>query len=666
VLLPCALLLFAAIMLLGPPLGRALFGPPGDWTFWTRTGPVLRPEPTEHARYAIALSAPPLLAGAALMLARRPMRGTVSSALVALSQAALLVFVLACVAVQQRHVYDVDYAAERQAHPMVLFTVRTLVVAVLLALLAAWALRRPRLVARARAALRESSIRRAGAIGVAALSVLSWLLSAFNTDGTIEFANASVTENIVFWSDEAFAILDGHAPLVDFHAQYGHLWAYIAAGGLALFGGSLGVYAAIMLAGTAGAMAAVLATLCRIAGSWLAALGLFLPFVATSFFMEVGPPENRYGPANLFSIFPIRYGGPYVLLWLVVRRVQRGSARPPMALFTLAGLVVINNLEFGLPAFVATLVALATTAADRSPRALARLGAAALAGVAAAVALVALLTLVVAGSLPDFRMLTTFPRIFGSEGFGLLPMPALGLHLVVYTTFVAAVVTAAILAVSADRATDAALTGALAWAGIFGLGAGSYFVGRSHPHVLIDLFSAWALALILLLIVVVRTMVRRLPRRPQLAELLVLAGFGVAVCSLAQLPTPWSQIERIERTRPVAERVDPSVLTLVDQVTRRGESVALMIPLGHRIAYQLELDNVTPYANMESMMTLEQWREMLIALRRAGGHRLLAPKFLLFPERQALLFDAGYVPVRHSPVAGGTIEFVDATLRPTN
>src|SRR6185369_7854456 len=150
---------------------------------------------------------------------------------------------------------------------------------------------------RARAALREGPRRRAGALALAALFGFLWLSSAFNTDGTIELANPSVVDNIAFWSDEAFALLGGHAPLVDFHAQYGHLWAYVAAGGMA-----------------------------------------------------VGPLEDRYGPANLFSLFPIRYAGPYVLLWLVVRRVRRGTTGTPVALFALAGLVAINNLEFGLAA----------------------------------------------------------------------------------------------------------------------------------------------------------------------------------------------------------------------------------------------------------------------------------------------------------------------------
>lgn len=659
VLLPCTLLLLAAIVLLGPPLGRLLFAPPGDWAIWPAlvTSRFVQPEPTEHARFAIALLGPLLVAGTALALTRRPRPAIPAAALATASQAALGLFLALAVFAQHRHVYERSYSVETDGVRMVVFTIPTLVVAMLVASAAAWAANRPWLTAAGRRMLRESRRRRAAAIAIAASFALLWLMTAFNTDATIGLANVLVFENISFWSDEAFAILGGLAPLVDFHAQYGHLWAYIAAGGLALLGSSLAVYAAIMLAGTAGTLAAVLATFRRLTGGWPAAVALFLPFTATSFFMAIGPLENRYGPANLFSLFPIRYGGPYLLLWLVVRRVQRGAQRPPVMLFALAGIVAINNLEFGVPAFGATLVALAATARDRSPRAFARLAAAALAGVAIAMAAVAALTLGVAGSLPHFGMLTTFPRIFGTEGFGLLPMPALGLHLVLYVTLGAALVLAALRAASAGGAPADPLTTALAWAGIFGLGASSYFVGRSHPHVLIDMLSAWALAISLLLIVVVRAVVRSPARRPQLAALLVLAGFGICICSLAQTPTPWSQIERLWDAQPPRDRVATVVTDVVRKFTDPGEPVALLVPLGHRIAYELGIQNVAPYASMDSMMTREQWDETIAALRRADGRRVIVPRPLLLPERIDYLAAAGYRPVREASGVG-VVEFV--------
>ena len=72
--LPCALLVLLAIVVLGPPLGDLVFQAPPDGRFWSmymRAG-VVRPEPTEHARFLIALTGPLLLSGATLVLAGPP------------------------------------------------------------------------------------------------------------------------------------------------------------------------------------------------------------------------------------------------------------------------------------------------------------------------------------------------------------------------------------------------------------------------------------------------------------------------------------------------------------------------------------------------------------------------------------------------------------------
>ena len=642
--LPCALVLLAIVVLLGPPLGRALFEPTGAEHIWPRFYQLhaVRPEPTEHARYVLALLGPLLVVGAAWPLRGRGVRAIVPTIATLLAQAALAAFVVICVIAQREHRYEGAFTGGRGFRATIYFTSPTLVVAVAIALAIGLVLARPATTARIARAVRETSLRHALALAVAALVTVAYLLSAFNTDGTINVANVALWDHTAFYVDEAFSILNGQAPLVDFHAQYGQLWAYIAAGGLTLFGASLGVFAAIMLAGTAAAMATVFATLRRIlGGSSLLTLALFLPFVATSFFLKGGPPDNRYSPAGLFSLFPMRYAGPYVLLWLLVRRLGTRSTRRMLPLLAFAGLVVINNPEFGVPAVGATLVVLAWSLPDRSPRGLARLGLEALGGAAIAVVLVSILTLTVGGGLPHFGMLLLFPRIYGSEGFGLLPMPAIGFHLVVYVTFVAAIAVAAARGVADD---DRALSAALVWVGIFGLGVGAYFTGRSHPQVLEDLFSVWSYALVLLAIVAARAIARRPGHRPQLAELLVFAGIGVMVCSLAQIPTPWSQIERIRRSQPHDVRVVTAIAEAIREKTRRGEPVAVLVRPGHQISEEIGIRDITPYANIDSMMTEQQWGETIRALQRAGGTKLFVQQETLFEEHVDWLAARGYRP----------------------
>ena len=497
--LPCALLVLLAIVVLGPPLGELVFQPPSSRPFWTMylLARVVRPEPTEHARFLIALTGPLLLCGATSMLTGRRVPSS-ALPLAHVARAALVAFVAIAVVAQERHVYAPLFTQARY-EKVVFFTLPTLIVAGVLTLLASRCCN-----ARARGPAHggdRRDARQAGRLRRCRRAVRGalWLLTGFNTDGSLANVNVSVAVNIPFWIDEAFSILNGQAPLVDFNAQYGHLWAYVAAGGLTLLGSSFAVYAGVMLAGTAAALAAVYATLRRLVGSSLATLALFLPFVATSFFMEEGPLDNRYGPANLFSIFPIRYAGPFLLLWLVVRRIgRRERSRADRAVRGRRPRPAQQpRVRRPRTRRDRRRTAVELAAADRSAAPVAWPARRPL-GLACAVAIVCALTLLVAGSLPHFGMLLTFPRIYGAGSFGLLPMPTLGLHLVLYVTFAAALVLATVRRGIGRPHDRSALTGALAWAGVFGLGAGAYFVGRSHPHVLIDLFSAWSLALTLL------------------------------------------------------------------------------------------------------------------------------------------------------------------------
>lgn len=614
----CVPPLLAAILLLGPELGRTLFAPPAVPRLWVGTYP--HPEPTETARVVIALLGPLLATTGVLLLVRRTVPGLLPRIAAWLGQATLIAFVVACLAFQHVYHYDPAYLTNNSTR-ISYFPLPSFVVAMTLALLAALALHDRRLAARLAALARETRARHVASVATAVVFLVVWLLSAYNTDSTVGIAHLAIQNHFGFWIDEAFAVVAGHAPLVDFHAQYGHLLLYLTAAVLLLLGPSMGAFAAIMLTGTLVAMLAVFATLRRIAGSSIAALALFLPFMATSFFLKLGPPDNRYSPANLFSLFPMRYLGPYLLLWLLVRWTGPVTTRRPVLLLAAGGLVAINNPEFGVPALGATIAALLWTLPRWSVRTVARLAGQVAVGVAASVAAVCALTLAVAGALPRFEMLLTFPRIFGLEGFGALAMPPFGTHLVLYVTFGAAILLATVRAISGPH--DRMLTAALVWAGVFGLGIGGYFSGRSHPHVLIDLFSAWGLTIALLAVVSVRSIAARPTRRATAVELLVLSGVGLMACSLVQLPTPWSQVERLQRSQPVEARSLTAVKQVLRTVAVPGEPVAVLLKEGHRAAYELGIRDVTPYANEDSMMSPAQWQDTVDALRRAGGTQLV-------------------------------------------
>ena len=219
----------------------------------------------------------------------------------------------------------------------------------------------------------------------------------------------------------------------------------------------------------------------------------------------------------------------------------------------------MNNVEFGAPALGAVFVALLLTGQredqrDRFGRYAVGLVRDLVLGVLAAGGAVCVLTLLRAGALPNFGYVTYYSRIFAIAGFGDLPMPALGFHLVVYMTFVAALLTAVVRA--RHGANGAALTGMLAFSAIFELGASAYYANRSHPDVLTALFPAWGFSVSLLAWVAIRALYgdaqravdRRERIRGALPALAVLVRLGLTASTIAGFPPPWAQIARIMST----------------------------------------------------------------------------------------------------------------------
>jgi hypothetical protein len=635
-LLPCALVAFAALIAIGPLIGHALFEPSAGEALWP---PHLastqgHPEPVKRGRFVIAVLSPALLAAAVLLNARRPlrMRPATIRGVVAAGQLALLAFVVAAMLGQSNRL--LPYTLE----PLwPIFGVRTLAAAALLAGALVAAVRLRAVLRWAARAARETRALRVACLLAAAALAGPWLLTGVVTEATVG------DSQLMWWTmDDPFAILDGRTPLVDFHAFYAQLTPYVGAGALWALGETVLTYALAMVGLSLLALLAVYGVIRRVLGGRsLPALALYAPFVATGFLaIETYPQPSKHalGNAILFAIWPMRYGGAYVVAWLAARHLDGAAPRRVALLFLAAGLVALDNLEFGVAAYVATVAALLCAQRNWTRPALGRLAAQVVAGTLAAGAVVSLLTLVRAHSLPHVELLLEWPRVFGVLGLVAQPMPTLGFQLVIFATYVAALVVAVVRRASGEP--SSLLTAMLAWSGVFGLLSGAYYLGRSDTLKLLALFSAWCFALVLLTIAVVRRLAAT-RRRPALAELLVLFGFGLAICSLRELPAPWSQIERLRAERPAAT-YQPAALRFVAAHTRPGERVTILIPLGHRIAHELGIANVSPYQFMETIVTRRQLDTTIAAARREGARKLFLPDALVAPAHLDALRAAGF------------------------
>lgn len=614
-LIPCAVLGVLAIALLGPPVGHALFAPgserlwPSGW--WETQG---TPEPVKQGRYVLAVLAPLLLVAAIAAAARRrpALRPSTTHALVVVANA--LVVGLVAVALLRQ-----DAVILPGVRAPALFGVGDAIAAGALLLAALVALRHAPLAARVAQLARETRARRIAALAAAIAFVAIWMLKAVITDGLIGDYGGL---NLPWTLNDAMAVVNGRTPLVDYHVIYAKLLPYATAGVLATFGSSTLTYTAFMATLSGLTLLGAYAVFRLLTRSSLLALGLFLPFVAVSDLGNIPIVAGDVSPFTLSAMWPMRYGGVYLLAWLVARHVSARAPRHAWVLFFVASLVAINTLEFGVGAIAATFAALVCARSPRSRSAWLRLAGEAAGGALAAVLLVALGTLVRSGELPRLELLLEWPRIFGTLGLFSLPLPTLGLHLALYATFVGAIVVAAVR--WSQRDDDVLLTSMLAWSGVFGLLASSYFVGRPDVLKLAAMMSAWGFALAPLAVVCVRSLAAREWRRPSASELLVLFGLALAVVTLVRLPLPWDQVSRLTAARP-APRYEPDATRFVGERTVRGQKVAILVPMGFRIADNLGLRNVAPFGFMNAVVTHAQMRELVDAVTREQVHAIFTP-----------------------------------------
>jgi hypothetical protein len=639
-LLPSVAVATVLVLLLAEPLGNLLFPRPA-LTFWSGT-PIVR-KPAIQAGYPLAVVSALLYAALIVAVARRkptlsPRKRVVTVVAVQLLGIGLVV---ACWIAQR----DIESVGAQGVY----FTTATVVVAAFLTLLATAALVvRGRWPARRPIDLAATGVSGVLCAGAALLATGIWALAAVYTDAGLTSAPSALFLGAYFF-DESSAVLNGRSPLVNM-ATYGSLWSYLVSVPLRAFGGTYAAFTTTMATITAAALMALYGTLVVVTRRAVMALALYLPILATAFFIEEGTLVSRYSPGTYYGMFPLRYAGPSLLALLTAAYLRRASRHRAVTvgLFAICGLVVLNNLDFGGGALLGTLAAVIATRQPADRRSLARLGVDVLLGLACAVALVSMLLLLREGTLPQLGWLTRYGTIFVTGGKGNLPLPDLGLHVVITATFVASVAVAAVRMASGIRDE---LTGMLAWAGAFGLCAGIYYYAyRSHPDVLVNLFPAWTLALALLVVAVFRASMAR-NWRVDVPAVAVLFGFALAACSIAQMPTPWSQARRIAgHLEPDAAPSFPAgafrqaeVTRLVARRTRKGERVVILSPVGHRVAREAGVVNVSPYTGLGQMPTRDQLEETLTILADEGGRKLFLAEIAPFQlELETMLVERGY------------------------
>lgn len=650
--LPCALVTAALVAWLAPPLSHVLY--PG------RPLPVLptveaNPEPVEDTRYLLSLLGPILLAAALLLAAPRlAVSQRAGRALAVMAQGLGIAVVVLCVVRQFGPSWRIEFFTAGQLVGAAALTV-ALVLAARRGWLSGWRFE-PRWLALAAPAL---------ALVLTGL----WFLSYLQTAQTI--CTYGDCYNTAFMADETFAVLNGLTPLVDHTAAYGSLWPFVFAPIMALVGKTLFVWSLLMWALTVAMLLALFGVLRRVTHSSLGALALYLPLMVFTWYAA---SRDVHNPIEIYQQVPMRTAGPFLLAYLVARRLERGdrggpastghvagSGTPKGAIWPLglaAGLVALNNADFGLAALGATVAALLWSDPPRTRQALGRLAGQLALGLLAAYALVALVTLIRAGALANPAKAVAFARIYTRAGVGVWPLLRLfGLPLAIYLTYASAIGVASVRALRG--AENRTLTGMLAWSGIFGLGSAAYYMGASTILAIATLFPAFGLCLALLAVVAIQQVAARRERLPSAPALAALFGFALIATFLAMPPArlmPWSQVARIESepiyappdAEPMERPADPAFRAFVASTPeahgrftiRRGAPVAFFTATGHLLADAYGIRDVVPFTG-RSVFTREQFDDALDALHAAGGSTVLVPSLIL-PRIAALLAARGF------------------------
>jgi hypothetical protein len=352
---------------------------------------------------------------------------------------------------------------------------------------------------------------------------------------------------------------------------------------------------------------------------------------------------------------PLRYVGPWLALAACIPYLRRPSRRNLVLAAAAAGLVAVNNLDWGIPALGAVGAGLWSgdrASATRPVRTAGRIGAALVAGAVGALALLSLLTLVRAGELPDLGLALEFPLLFGESGFLLLPVPGTGPYLALYLTFVAAVAVAVgrALVVPTDDVRRRVADGVLAFGGIFGLGAFAYYMGRSHPFNLYALFSAWALVVVVLAYEAVRTAWRRPSTLWIVPTVGVVALGALMAATLRELPLPWRQVDRITSGGAAVYDVQ-ALVPFVQEHTTDGEPVAILSIQSHRIAEAAGVDDVSPFNSVNAIAGFDQL-DLLFERIDAEDVATVFTRDVFFPEITDALADAGFEMEATDPETG--------------
>tara|TARA_B110001454_G_scaffold219057_1_gene249638 strand:- start:81087 stop:83141 length:2055 start_codon:yes stop_codon:yes gene_type:complete len=475
-------------------------------------------------------------------------------------------------------------------------------------------------------------------ISIGIIFSIPWLSTCIFTKDNLGGANFTVASHIHHYTSEILAVMSGKTPMVDYFPQYQSLLSYFLLPYFKFFGFSILSFTSVMAGMSLASLFSVFYVLKVLTNGWWRALILFLPFVAISFYstFENTPPQPLHA-FNYFAMWPLRYFLPCLIFSMLVFCLRSNFRFRFLLLFFLGGIATINNIDHGLPALIGGLVAfLMVILVQMKNRDLAfNLVLQFVVGLVLSFGAIALFNFIRAGSPGDLFNLS-FQRIFAVYGFFMLPAPYFGVHWLPYLTFMASLLSGVYLAFTqpnADPTTQLKIA-LLSYLGIFGPGAMMYYVGRSHPLVLISIFPIWALTVMVLGWIYFEYFTKLKTIKNVYLSIVPMAillfFYFLFFTQILKMPSLISELKRYQehdRKNAVIESVE-EIKAIIQPKIAKKENVLLLFPYGDLVAQELGVRNVSPYSLVYSIFLKTQILQMMEAAKKYDVAKiaLLSPK----------------------------------------
>jgi hypothetical protein len=445
------------------------------------------------------------------------------------------------------------------------------------------------------------------------VSTVAAMSLAIYTTATQYAAPTVTTYHFQFVEEELTAILAGRVPDVTFVPQYVNVFGYLTAPWFAIFGTSIGSFTTVMAIFSGLAFLAVGLLFKSLFKSWLLTAVLYVLFLSIAMLPGYRFSYGVVTIVNYPALMPFRYLGPFLLLAAISYSLRRQQPRWWFAIGILSGLVLANNLDFGLAATLATLVAALIGGSDLRDRSW-RFPIISLIGVAVGFLAFWLALWCQAGRFPSLHQYAFFAVNLGTNGAYSEKIGTIfGVQLVLWCTYASCVAIPIFRWIRGRRDNMTRLRdGLLVFVGVFGFGSGLYYVDRALQPVVKGLVVTWAIAATLLaweIVIRIRVQLQtrgRIHWAIALPLALTVSLTGLAIGSFSDTRNLAGQIRLLTSTQKRVDFLNPHLIRAIKSCTPQGEHVILMMPNGYSVALQAGVSNWMPYNNPGTVATKSQ------------------------------------------------------------